>query len=351
MLKKAMIMAAGVGSRLEALSNALPKPLVPLANIPAMDILIEHLSSFGINNIIANTYYKSEIIQNHYRNSRFCIDFISENELSGTAGGLKKCQFFFNRGEDFIVMSGDGLSDIDIDKAYESHKKSNAIATIVLKEVEKCKVNIYGIVVRDESGYVKSFQEKPKIEDAKSTLANTGIYIFNYKIFDYIPEFTFYDFAKNVFPNLLKSGEKINTFILDGYWSDIGSIEQYKKSNFDILNNNIKSLKVKTVESDKGIYIAGNNFEKSAGAEIIGNCIFGNNCKIGKNSKIINSVIWNNVSIADNVEINDCIILNNIHLEESANSEIVAFNKLSSVLRKEGNNDNSNGALSYQRAN
>ena len=152
MLKKAMIMAAGVGSRLGALTNIVPKPLVPLANTPAMDILINHIQSF------------------------------------------------FDKDEDFIILSGDGLTDLDIEKAYFSHKKSNAIATIVAKEVEHNEVSKYGIIVTDENGFVESFQEKPPTREAKSNLANTGIYIFNYKIFNYIPSNTFYDFAKNVFP-------------------------------------------------------------------------------------------------------------------------------------------------------
>ena len=139
MLNKAMIMAAGVGSRLEPLSSIVPKPLVPLANIPTMDILVNHLKSFGINDIVANTFYKAEGIQEHYKKNNFGINFkfIQETELSGTAGGVKKCQFFFNENEDFIIMSGDGLTDLNIQEAYNSHKKSNAIATIVIKEIER----------------------------------------------------------------------------------------------------------------------------------------------------------------------------------------------------------------------
>lgn len=325
MLNKAMIMAAGVGSRLEALSNALPKPLVPLANIPTMDILVKHLSSFGIKNIVANTYYKSEVIREHYKNNNLGVEFefIKEEELSGTAGGVKKCQFFFDIDQDFIVMSGDGLCDVDISKAYESHKKSGAIATIVAKEIERDNVSIYGIIVPDENGFIDSFQEKPKLEEAKSNLANTGIYIFNYRIFEYIPENTFYDFAKNVFPTLLKNGEKINTFIMDGYWSDIGSLNQYKQSNIDILNNKISHCKPLVKNSENGKYIAGQSFEVDSTNQIQGNCIIGNSCKIGKNSNIINSILWDDISIGDNVTVENCIVLNKITIEKSVKDEIV----------------------------
>ena len=245
MLKKAMIMAAGVGSRLEPLSSVVPKPLVPLTNIPTMDILVNHLKSFGITDVIANTYHKAEVIQNHYNKDNLGINFkfVKETELSGTAGGVKKCQFFFDENQDFIIMSGDGLTDINITAAYEAHKKSGSIVTIITKDVEHKEVSKYGIIVPDKNGFVESFQEKPSIEEAKSNLANTGIYIFNYEIFKYIPENTFYDFAKNVFPSILSAGIKINTYNHYGYWSDIGSITQYKQSNSDIIEGKVSFVR------------------------------------------------------------------------------------------------------------
>ena len=332
MLKKAMIMAAGVGSRLEPLSSIVPKPLVPIANIPAMDILIKHLSNNGIKDIIANTFFKAEVIKQHYLNNNFNlnIQFVKEDSLSGTAGGVKKCQFFFDRNEDFIVMSGDGLTDIDIQEAYNRHKKSESIATIVVKEVEHKDVSMYGIIVTDEDGFVESFQEKPTVSDAKSNLANTGIYIFSYKIFDYIPENTFYDFAKNVFPSIINEKIKINTYIHKGYWTDIGSIEQYKQSNKDIINDKVKSVKINSMISQTGKYVCGKNFTKGLNCTFNGNNVFGNNCHIGNNCIIINSVIWDNVTIYDNVIIEDSIILPNIKLEESVSNQII-----SGINRKE----------------
>lgn len=325
MIKKAMIMAAGVGSRLEPLSSVVPKPLVPLANIPTMDILMKHLISFGIKDVIANTYHRADDIINHYKVNSFGINFhsITETELSGTAGGVKKCQYFFDNDEDFIIMSGDGLTDINIEEAYKSHEKSGSIATIITKEIEHKEVSKYGIIVPDEKGYVKSFQEKPSLEEAKSNLANTGIYIFNYKIFDFIPKNTFYDFAKNVFPSIMDAGLKINTYTHSGYWSDIGSIEQYKRSNADILSNKVSSVKVKILTSDNGYFTHGDNFTKDITSQIEGECVFGKNCKIGKNSKIKNSVLWDNIEVKDNVEIENSIILSNTVIKENVKDSII----------------------------
>lgn len=332
MLKKAMIMAAGVGSRLGALSDMIPKPIVPLVNVPAMDIIVKHLSSFGIKNIIANTYHKADDIKERYANNEFNVDFefITETTLSGTAGGVKKCQFFFDKDEDFIVMSGDGLCDIDIKKAYDSHKKSGAIATLVLKEVDIDNVNLYGIVVTDKQGFVDSFQEKPKTEEAKSNLANTGIYIFNYRIFDYIPQNTFFDFAKNVFPALLNNNEKINTFRLDGYWSDIGSIEQYKQSNFDLLHNKLKNYIPKTVKTNTALYATGENTKIAQNAQITGNCVIGNNCTIEDGAKVINSVLWDNITVKSGMTIDNSIVLSNLTVDKNI-KDIVLFEQKSTV--------------------
>lgn len=330
MLNKAMIMAAGVGSRLEPLSSIVPKPLVPLANVPTMDILVEHLKSFGIKDIVANTFYKAEDIQAHYKEHNLGINFkfIKETELSGTAGGVKKCQFFFNEGEDFIIMSGDGLTDLNIKEAYDSHRKSGAIATIVIKEIERKETFKYGIVVTDKNNFVENFQEKPSVEHAKSNLANTGIYIFNYEIFNFIPANTFYDFAKNVFPSILKSGLKINTYEHKGYWSDIGSLDQYHQSNIDLLNHILENYKPIVHETPTGKYTIGENTEFGSNCTIKESCIIGSDCSFGNNVTIKNSIIWDNVKVADNTVIENSIILTDTHIKQSVNGQIISENNL-----------------------
>ena len=134
-----MVMAAGMGSRLEPVTLLMPKPLIPVMNVPIMDVILTKLKSVGIVDVISNTYYLSDKIIDRYSKNKLGINFnyIKETELSGTAGGVKKCQFFFNEGEDFVVMSGDLLTTADIKKGIERHKKSNAIATIGVKKIDK----------------------------------------------------------------------------------------------------------------------------------------------------------------------------------------------------------------------
>lgn len=305
---KAMIMSAGMGSRLEPLTLQVPKPLVRVANRPVMDILLESLAQIGINNVVANTYYLAEQIIDRYKNNPFGINFnyITEDTLSGTAGGLKKCQFFFNEGEDFVVLSADGLTNADILKGIEVHKKSGAVATIGVKRVKHDEVSHFGVVVTDNDGFITEFQEKPAINEAKSDCINTGIYIFNYKIFDYIPENTFYDFAKNVFPKLLVE-KQINTFVIEDYWSDIGTLAQYKISTQDLFKGNCNFPHTDIVFTQNGAYISESKLPQNI--KFIGNSTIGKNCSIGNNVIIENSIIWDDVKIFDNCHIKNSVIV------------------------------------------
>ena len=325
---KAMIMSAGVGSRLEPLTYAVPKPLIPIANKPVMDILLEKLRELGIKNVICNTYYLAEKIIERYQYNQLGIHFnyIKEDTLSGTAGGLKKCQNFFDKGETFIVLQADGLTNADIEKGIASHIKSGAIATIGIKQIPHEEVSHFGVVVTDENGFIKEFQEKPTVEDAKSNYINTGIYIFNYEIFDFIPENTFYDFAKNVFPKLLEK-HAINTFQINEYWSDIGTLEQYKQSTADLFDGKCSFEHAPVVYTASGCYIA-DDAEISETSVFKGKSTIGRNSKVGKNAVIENSIIWDNVIIEDGVHVENCVISSNCIIKTNVYSQIIGANEL-----------------------
>lgn len=325
---KAMVMAAGMGSRLEPITLRFPKPLIPVMNRPLMDIILTQLKNIGVSEVISNTYYLADQIINRYKDNNLGVKFsyVKETELSGTAGGVKKCQFFFDKDEDFIVMSGDILTTADIKKGIEIHKKSGAIATIGVKEIPHEHVSHFGVVVTGEDGYIKEFQEKPSIEEAKSNLINTGIYIFNYKIFDYIPENTFYDFAKNVFPKLLED-KQINTFLVSEYWNDIGTIGQYKQSIQDVFNGVCKIEHEDVSETNLGRYLAGSNTKIPETVRFVGNTVVGNNCKLGEYIKLENCVVLDGAEIKTGSELSDCVVLPqmsiNKNIEKSKTKEIL----------------------------
>lgn len=325
---KAMVMSAGVGSRLDPLTREVPKPLVPVMNRPVMDILFESLCSIGITDVICNTYYLADqIIERYTTNNKWVnFNYIKETTLSGTAGGVKKCQHFFDKDSSFVVLSADGLTNADILKGIEVHQKSGAIATIGVKRIDKSQTPHFGVVVTDETGFITEFQEKPAVEEAKSDLINTGIYIFDYKIFDYIPEDTFYDFAKNVFPKLL-SENAINTFEVSEYWSDIGTLDQYKQSTKDVFDGKCKFNHSPIVKQAQGSYISGNS-QIDSSVKFIGNSTIGENTVIGKNTIIENSIIWDNVKISDNLHIKDCIIGSGYIVTSDMVSQIVSTTQL-----------------------
>ena len=302
-------MAAGMGSRLEPITLKLPKPLIPVMNRPLMDIILSQLHNIGVNEVISNTYYLANQIIDRYKSNKLGIKFnyIKETELSGTAGGVKKCQFFFDEGEDFIVISGDVLTTADIKEGIEIHKKSGAIATIGVKQVPHELVSHFGVVVTDEKGYITEFQEKPPLEEAKSNLINTGIYIFNYKIFDYIPENTFYDFAKNVFPKLLTEGQ-INTFKIAEYWNDIGTIGQYKQSIQDVFNGLCKIEHTPIIETNLGSYISETSRIPST-VRFMGNNVIGSNVKLGEYIMLDNCVVMDGAEVKTGSELSNCVIL------------------------------------------
>lgn len=328
MVTKAMIMAAGVGSRLDPLTQDVPKPLVPIANRPIMDILLERLLEIGIKDVVANTHYKAEQIIERYKDSQMGINFnyIHEKELSGTAGGVKKCQFFFEEGEDFLVLSADGLSNADLKTAIQSHKNSGAIASMGIKKIALEEIPNFGVVVTDYEGFVVGFQEKPSIKEAKSDCINTGIYIFNYKIFDYIPSGCFYDFAKNVFPDLLAQGIKINTFHVEEYWSDIGTIAQYAQSTKDLFGGLYKINHTGIITTPKGSYIKGNSYIASS-ALFFGFNTIGKDCIIGKNVTLKDCIIWDDVEIHDNVILKDCIIASHSEINVNMVNQIIGPNQ------------------------
>lgn len=335
MITKAMVMAAGVGSRLEPLTQNIPKPLVPVLNKPVMDILLQKLKSYGIEKVIANTHYLAQQIEDRYtENSPVDIDFsfIRETDLSGTAGGVKKCESFFEGEKDFLVVSADGLHDADLEKVMRSHKESGCIATMAISAVEHNEVSKYGVVVSSPLHRVLEFQEKPPVNEAKSNFINTGIYVFNKRIFDFIPKGKKYDFAKDVFPALLKAGEKINTYRIYSYWSDIGSIDQYIESNIDALRRKVMIPQPEIIKKYDAVYVCGKNTVLGESVKISNNAVIGNNCKIGKNVTLDNVILWDNTVVGDNVTLKNVVAAENTVIKSSITGgekwEIIAPDKI-----------------------
>ena len=307
---KAFILAAGAGTRLRPLTFECPKPMIPLLNKPVIEHTINNLKKHNIDSIMMNLHTLPEKITNYFGNGKkFGVDinYSMEETLLGTAGGLKKCKKFFD--STFIVMSGDGLCNVDLTSAVAFHKKKKSLATMILKKVDT-KFS-YGITLTDRTNRIVDFVEKPTWGSVFSDTVNTGIYIFEPEIFRYIPD-GFSDFGKDLWPKLLRLKKPIFAYLMNDYWTDIGNIEEYKKGVKDALFGKI-SINIDGIKLKKTEVVVDENCIIDKTVKFIGKAIIGKNCKIGKNVVIDNgTVIGNNVKIQDDAIIKDSIIWDNV---------------------------------------
>ncbi|WDC83702.1 NDP-sugar synthase [Caloramator sp. mosi_1] len=290
---KAVIMAGGEGTRLRPLTCHIPKPMVPIANTPVMEHIINLLKQHNINEIAATLYYMPNIIVDYFQDgSKFGVNlqyFIEETPL-GTGGSVLNTDTFLDG--TFIVISGDAYTTIDLTKAVEYHKSKNSKATLILK-----KQNIpieYGIVITDKEGRIVRFLEKPSWGEVFSDTVNTGIYILEPEVFNYYKKGENFDFSKDLFPRLLKDNIPMYGYITDEYWCDIGDINSYRQTNFDVIEN-FSSNKYTKIKD--GVYIGQNTFIPE-GVVLKAPCIIGDNTYVSEGCKIDSyTIIGNNCHI------------------------------------------------------
>jgi mannose-1-phosphate guanylyltransferase/mannose-1-phosphate guanylyltransferase/phosphomannomutase len=243
---RAMILAAGLGTRLRPLTYEMPKPMVPVLNRPVMEHIVRLLARHGFCETIANLHWFPELIQSHFGDgSEFGVElsYSSEEQLLGTSGGVRNAAEFL--GDSFLVISGDALTDIDLSAMREFHEGHDGVATLATKRVDD--TSQFGVVITGADGRVQGFQEKPDPAEALSDLANCGIYMFRSEIFDFFPAAGtskaagpgdpagFADWAMDVFPRLLEGDVPFYSHEVDAYWSDIGNLDELRESTVDAL--------------------------------------------------------------------------------------------------------------------
>ncbi|MBI4534622.1 MAG: NDP-sugar synthase [Candidatus Melainabacteria bacterium] len=313
---KAMVLAAGVGSRLDPLTTQIPKPLVPVANRPVMEHLLRLLKHHGVTQVVSNLHYLPERLVEYFGNgSKLGLDiqFYLEEKLSGDAGGVRACKEFLHD-ETFLVLMGDLLTDIDLSSLVKEHKKKGAIATIAVKQVAD--VSQFGVVLTNEQGFITGFQEKPDPKEALSNLASTGIYILEPEVFQYIPQNGEYGFGRQLFPALVSIGAPVLGIEVFSYWSDVGTLKQYRLSNFDALKG-LVCLEMPGVRTRYGWVGEGSFIDDKC--EVSGLVLLGSNSRLGKGVKICGHVvIGDNTTVADNAYIEDSVIWSNTCLEKGA---------------------------------
>jgi NDP-sugar pyrophosphorylase family protein len=321
---KAVALAAGKGTRLYPLTGEIPKPMAPVVDTPIIEHIFGLLASHGIDEVHVNIHYLADALLEAYgeesQTDGMSVRLSREAELLGTAGGAKRLAADCD--DTFVVVSGDALTDIDVRALVAFHKEKGALATIALRRVYD--TSEFGVVEVDEEGAILSFQEKPNPEEAISTLANTGIYVLEPRALDYIPEGTFFDFAKDVFPKLLANGERFVGYQGDFYWSDIGTLPAYRQAQYDVLSGKVKvripgekrgeslwvgeHAEIHPTANIEGPVLVGRAAVVGRDVTLSGDVAVGSGCRIRPNVTIKRSTLLPGVSVGDGAHIEDCIV-------------------------------------------
>ena len=214
---KAVVMAGGEGTRLRPLTSNQPKPMVTIAGRPCMEHILELLRRHDLSRIVATLAYMPQMIRGYFGEGSHLdveLDYSVEEVPAGTAGSVKLCEHYLD--ETFVVVSGDALTDIDLSALVSFHKERGAVATLALKRVENPLE--FGVVITEEDGRIDRFLEKPTWGEVFSDTINTGIYVLEPEVLDYIPDDEPFDFSKELFPKLLDRGAPLYGYVADGYW-------------------------------------------------------------------------------------------------------------------------------------
>jgi mannose-1-phosphate guanylyltransferase/mannose-1-phosphate guanylyltransferase/phosphomannomutase len=305
---KAMVLAAGLGTRLRPLTYEITKPMVPVLDRPVMEHIVDLLERHSFDGVIANLHYFPETIREHFGER---ISYRYEEELLGTAGGVRACADFFGD-EPFLVISGDALTDIDLSAFAARHREAGGIATLAVKRVPDTRE--YGVVLHDRQGRITGFQEKPSPEEALSDLGNCGIYMFDPRIFDYFPDRPFVDWAKDVFPVLLENDVPFHIHELSEYWNDIGSLGELRQGTFDALRGKLR-LEIQGEQLRSGLTVVGRSplredtyvdgsawigrdVQIGARVRLMGPIVLGDGAQVGDGAQLRESIVFPGTDVA-----------------------------------------------------
>lgn len=319
---KAMVLAAGKGTRVQPLTYDVPKPMIPLVRKPVLESIIELLRHHGVDQIVINTSHLAPTIEDYFREgSAWGVEiaysfegYVETGEIRaqaiGSAGGMKRVQDFSGFFDDtFLVLCGDALIDLDIGAAVAFHKAKGALATIVMKEVSREEVHKYGVVQTNDDGRILQFQEKPAAQEAVSTTINTGIYIFEPAIFDHIPAGATYDIGGQLFPDLVRKGLPFYGVTLPFQWLDIGSITDFWHATRAVLSGQFRGYRLPGRDLGDGLRCGGNVRINRERVDIRGPVYVGGSCDIGEGAVIEGPTVIGPGSVVEpGAEIRECLV-------------------------------------------
>src|SRR6476661_4202690 len=274
---KAVILAGGEGTRLRPLTSNQPKPMLPIANVPMMEHIVRLLAQHGFDDIVVTVAFLANHIRNYFGDgSDFGVrmQYATEESPLGPAGSVRNAMDALD--ETFLVVAGDALTDIDLGAVMKAHRAADAFASIALKRVENPVE--FGIVITRDDGSIERFLEKPTWGEVFSDTINTGIYVLEPSIFDYIPQGEVVDFSGDVFPQVLDDGGLLHGHVADGYWEDVGTTEAYLRAHADVLDGRVQ-VDIPGFRIGEGVWL-GEGAEVDPGARVDGPVVIGDNCRV-----------------------------------------------------------------------
>ncbi|MET3132112.1 mannose-1-phosphate guanylyltransferase [Oxalobacteraceae bacterium GrIS 1.11] len=354
---KAMILAAGKGTRVRPLTYDLPKPMIPILGKPVMAYLVEHLAKYGITEIMVNVSYLHEKIEEYFGEGHqygVQIGYSFEGYTNdqgevvpqplGSAGGMKKIQEFGGFFDDTtIVLCGDALIDLDIKSALFEHRRKGALASVITLEVPWEKVPNYGVVVTDKDGRIRAFQEKPSQEEALSNFVSTGIYIFEPEVIDLIPTDRPFDIGSELFPLLAEKGLPFYAQTRRFNWIDIGSVKDYWEVLQSVLMGEVANMDVPGIQVDEGLWVGlntsidwndgtriegpvyiGSGTKVDAGATIIGPTWIGHGSHICAGAEVVRSVLFEYTRVLAGVTLDEMIVFKDYSVDRAGEMKHVS---------------------------
>lgn len=308
---RAVIMAGGQGSRLRPLTCNRPKPLVPVCNRPVMEYTIDLLRRHRIRTCLVTLHYLADEVMAYFGNGsewEMRLLYSVEEEPLGTAGSIKRISEYLN--ETFLVTSGDALTDFDLTAAVEFHRQKQAQVTMVLTRVPNPLE--FGIVVTEEDGRITRFLEKPSWGEVVSDTINTGIYILEPGVLERMEPRRPYDFSTELFPAMLDEGVPMYGYVAEGYWCDIGNLDQYRQAQIDMLEGRV-GFSPPGQQLGPGIWV-GPGTQLDPGARLKAPLLVGRNCRIRRDARLSDyTVVGDNCIVEEGASLERAILWPNTY--------------------------------------
>ena len=326
-LAQAVIMAGGEGARLRPLTCDLPKPMTPVVNRPIMHHIGRLLARLGVEEAYATLHYLADEVESYFGDGSelgLRLEYAVEDAPLGTAGSVKRLADRL-RGT-FLVISGDALTDFELRPALEFHRSRGAMATLVLTRVPDPLE--YGVVIVDGQGTIQRFLEKPSPGEVFSDTVNTGIYILEPEALAGVPAERPYDFSKDLYPALLSEGKLLCGYVAEGYWTDIGTLEQYRGANQDCLRGKVR-VELSGEQVAEGVWVGedtrihpsaelqapvllGHGCSIGPGAQVGPLTVIGDNCVVEAGAQVEHSVIWSGSYLGHGSRVKAAVVCRNV---------------------------------------